>query len=104
MSTHAARNVPTDFSRFESDARDRGFEQVLERRWDPGTVLDTHTHPFDVEAVVVAGEMWLSAQGETRHLCAGDTFALQAHVPHAERYGDAGATYWVARRERPVPG
>jgi hypothetical protein len=37
--------------------------------------------------------------GETaRHLRAGDTFALDAEVPHAERYGAQGATFWVARR------
>ena len=31
----------------------------------------------------------------------GDTFELEAEVPHAERYGPEGATYWVARRNRP---
>lgn len=87
-----------DFPRFESDARARGFDQVLERRWEPGIVLDTHTHPFEVDAIVVAGEMWLTVDGRTRHLQRGDRFELAAEVPHAERYGGAGATYWVARR------
>jgi len=34
----------------------------------------------------------------TRQLRAGDTFALDAEVPHVERYGAEGATFWVARR------
>ena len=38
------------------------------------------------------------AAEHTRHLLAGDTFELDAHVPHAERYGAEGAAYWVARR------
>ncbi len=86
------------FREFESAARARGFTEVLERTWAPGTVIDTHTHPFAVEARVVQGEMWLSVGAETRHLQPGDSFSLDREVPHAERYGAEGATYWVARR------
>lgn len=88
------------FEQFAASARARGFDEVLERRWEPGTVLDTHTHPFAVEALVVQGEMWLACGGRTQHLRSGDPFVLDANVPHAERYGDQGATYWVARRNR----
>ena len=42
--------------------------------------------------------MWLSVGERTRHLLPGDTFQLDREVPHAERYGPQGATYWVARR------
>jgi hypothetical protein len=28
----------------------------------------------------------------------GDGFELDVEEPHAERYGEAGATYWVGRR------
>lgn len=89
--------LPT-YAEFESDARARGYDEVLERRWAPGTVLDTHTHPFAVDALVTEGEMWLACGDTTRHLRAGDRFTLEREVPHAERYGDAGAVYWVARR------
>ena len=86
------------FSEFESTALAQGFDQVVERCWPPLTVLDTHVHPFSLQARVVSGEMWLSVGDITRHLCAGDTFELARDVPHAERYGPEGATYWVARR------
>ncbi|MCW5612017.1 MAG: AraC family ligand binding domain-containing protein [Rubrivivax sp.] len=86
------------FAEFEADARARGFDEVLERRWAPGTVLDTHTHPFAVDALVTEGELWLACAGATRHLRAGDRFTLARDEPHAERYGHAGAVYWVARR------
>ena len=88
----------TSFEVFETEARAAGFDEALERRWPPGTVLETHTHPFDAEAVVSQGEMWLTCGDSTRHLLPGDTFALARGVPHAERYGPQGATYWVARR------
>ena len=79
--------------------RAAGYDEVIERVWAPGAVIDTHTHPFDVNALMVDGEMMLSIEGQApRLLRAGDTFRLAAHVPHAGHYGPQGATYWVARR------
>jgi len=89
----------TSFEDFTAGARAEGFDEVLERDWPPGTVLEPHAHPFAVKAVVVRGEMWLTVGDATRHLRPGDTFELERDVPHAERYGGDGATYWVARRE-----
>lgn len=82
------------YDEFRRDALARGYDEVLERRWPPGTVLDSHTHPFTAHALVVQGEMWLDG----RRLVAGDGFDLPAGQPHAERYGPEGATYWVARK------
>ena len=88
----------TSLREFTAQALAKGFDEVLERKWAALTVLETHTHPFAVKALVVQGEMWLSVGQETQHLLAGDEFALERDVPHAERYGPEGATYWVARR------
>ena len=89
--------LPT-FAEFEATARAQGYTDVLVREWAALQVVPTHTHPFAASAVVVAGEMWLTEGEHTRHLGVGDTFMLARDVPHAERYGAAGATYWVARR------
>lgn len=86
------------FETFKTAAMGAGFDEVVERNWAPDTVLDTHTHPFDVKARVVAGQMWLSVGSQTRYLTAGDEFALERDIAHAERYGPEGATYWVARK------
>ncbi|MBL8539972.1 MAG: cupin domain-containing protein [Betaproteobacteria bacterium] len=86
------------FVEFEASARAQGFDEVVKRKWAPSTVLERHSHPFEVSALVVEGEMWLTVGDDARHLRPGDTFALEAEVPHAERYGPEGATYWVARR------
>ena len=86
------------FDEFASAARALGYDEVLERDWPARTVLDRHVHPFAVKALVVRGEMWLTVDGQTQHLVAGDRFELAREVPHAERYGEQGATYWVARR------
>jgi quercetin dioxygenase-like cupin family protein len=86
------------FDLFEATARADGFDEVLVREWSPALVLEEHRHPFAVKALVTRGEVWLTESGRTRHLRAGDSFELARDVPHAERYGDEGATFWVARR------
>ena len=95
-------NAPEpDFAAFRAEALRDGYDEVVERRWEPGTVVPEHTHPFAVAARVVQGEMWLRIGDVTRHLAPGDHFMLDADVPHDERYGPEGATCWVARRQRP---
>lgn len=86
------------FEAFSATARAAGFDEVAERRWDPGVELATHTHPFAVQALVVQGTMVLTCRGQELALQAGDRFDLAFEEPHAERYGPQGATYWAARR------
>jgi quercetin dioxygenase-like cupin family protein len=86
------------FQQFESQLRALGFDTVVERKWGPSAVADTHSHPFEARALVVKGEMWLTIDGMTRHLKAGDRFELLPGQLHSERYGHEGAVYWVGRR------
>ena len=89
------------FEEFETAARREGYDAVVARAWKPDLSIAEHEHPFAVKALVVAGEMWLIERGGTKHLRAGEGFELAASVPHAERYGPEGATYWAARRNAP---
>ena len=86
------------FESFSAQAQARGFDAVVVREWAPDTDTGLHTHPFAVQAQVERGELWLGVGEAARLLRAGDTFALDADVPHVERYGAEGATFWVARR------
>ena len=86
------------YDAFHRHARETGADEVIERHWGPNQVVETHTHAFDADALVTAGEMWLTREDGTQHLRAGDTFRLPGGTPHSERYGPEGATYWVARR------
>ena len=86
------------YNEFERAALAQGFDEVLVREWAPDLVIDTHQHPFAVKARVVRGEVWLTVGDDTCRLQAGQGFELERAVPHAERYGSAGATFWVARR------
>ena len=82
---------------FTAQAMDEGFDEIVVREWAPGLVIDTHAHAFAVSARVVRGEFWLTVDGNTRHITAGEGFRLARDVPHVERYGAQGATVWVAR-------
>ncbi|WP_418315169.1 cupin domain-containing protein [Piscinibacter sakaiensis] len=91
--------IDTTFETFRDRMLAEGYDEVIERRWEPGQIVPTHSHPFEANALFVQGEMWLTEQdGPTRRLVPGDRFHLQANVPHDERYGPEGGTYWVARR------
>lgn len=76
--------LPT-FAEFQVQALAEGFDEVLQRTWAPDAVLDTHSHPFAVKALMTEGDLWLSCQGTTRHLQTGDRFELAHDEPHAER-------------------
>ena len=87
-----------DFETFRNAALAQGYHEVLPRHWEPLTQVATHVHPFEADALVVQGEMWLTVGDETRRLEAGGRFHLPAGTEHSERYGTEGAVYWVARR------
>ena len=90
------------FEEFESAVHAQGYAEVIVRVWPALTVLDTHSHPFDAKALVVSGELWLTvgsgATQQTQHLTVGERFELARDIPHDERYGPEGATFWVGRR------
>jgi len=94
--------MPPTFDDYAAGLRAQGFDEVVEVTWPPLTVLDTHSHAFAARALVVRGEMWLTARDHTQHLLPDGTFELDAAEPHSERYGDQGATYWVGRRAIPA--
>ena len=81
----------TEFESFASEQRAAGFDEVLERRWDPNTVIDNHTHPFAVKALVVEGEMWLTVEGATRHLRPAERFELERGVAGCGIFPGGGA-------------
>jgi hypothetical protein len=91
-------NMFKSIAEFETMARANGFDTVLERVWEPNQVVPEHAHPFDVHALVVAGDYTLTVNQTTQHYKAGDTFEVARNQLHAEVYGPAGCTFWVARR------
>ena len=63
-----------NFVSFEAAAKRGGYTEVIAKDWEPSLVLERHTHPYDVDALLVSGNLALEIDGETRHLVAGDAF------------------------------
>lgn len=83
---------------FEAEQRAAGFSTFAEVTREPNGHLDTHTHPFEARALILAGEIRIETKGETRGYGPGDIFHLAAEAPHSEDYGPAGVHYLAARR------
>lgn len=83
---------------FKRELGELGFTEVLTRSWPANQFVDTHTHTFEVHALVLEGGLVLSCDGQNKTLRAGDIFTLEANRPHTEQYGPQGATYLVGRK------
>lgn len=75
-----------------------GFEPAVTITRETGGRLEEHTHPFEARALILAGEIGITAAGTERVYRAGDVFHLLAETPHSEWYGAEGVRYLVGRR------
>jgi quercetin dioxygenase-like cupin family protein len=89
--------MPT-FDQFTATSLAAGFDEVLVREWAPSQQVASHSHAFEVSALVVRGDLVLTVGEQVHHLKAGDPFTLARDTPHTEQYGTDGATFWVARK------
>lgn len=60
------------------------------RALPPGHATPEHTHPFDVRAMVLEGEITLTTTEGSRTYKPGDVFTMAAGCPHAEAIGPNG--------------
>ncbi len=86
-----------NFDEFKHDKLEQGYEVIIERRWEPNVVNDFHQHDFTADVLVVDGDFWLTAEGDTKHFEPGDTFYVPVGLEHKEKYGPNGCVCWVAR-------
>ena len=75
-----------------------GYEDITTKTMDADLFIDTHTHPFDVRALVLAGSLTLNCDGKERTYQTGDTVELARDIPHTEQYGPKGYTFLLGRR------
>jgi quercetin dioxygenase-like cupin family protein len=76
-----------------------GFpEPILVEREADG-FLDDHTHPFEVKALVVSGQIDLVVDGVRTSYISGELFHLLENQVHTERYGNNGVQYLASRKD-----
>lgn len=89
-----------DTDAFKEQLKRDGYDEILVKEIEPGVFVDEHTHPFDVRAMVLAGEATLTCHGETKTYRAGDTLEMSANTPHTEQYGDTPYKFLLGKRNR----
>lgn len=82
------------FKKLEQD----GYPQPAEVVREPNGSLGDHTHPFEVIALVLGGNIELTVEGITSNYQAGEVFHLKHEQPHSETYGPNGVHYLAARK------
>ena len=83
---------------FESRLKSEGYPEIRTNELPPNRRNPEHSHPFDVLAMVLEGEITLTVEGAARTYRPGDEFSMKAGCPHAEDIGPAGVKYLVGRR------
>ncbi|UPY35294.1 cupin domain-containing protein [Sediminicoccus sp. KRV36] len=92
--------TPTEF---EAALLRDGFSAET-RAIEPDRVTPEHSHPFDVRALVLEGEITLSSAGGSRTYRPGEVFTMAAGCPHAEAVGPTGVRNLVGRRHQAPAG
>ncbi len=85
---------------FETELRDQGYAELVDRRMAANAVNPEHAHEFDARLLVLEGAMTITSAGEERTYRAGETFAMTAGCRHTERGGAEGARYLAGRRHQ----
>ena len=83
---------------FETELREQGYAEVVDRHMEPDALNPEHAHEFDARLLVLEGAMTIAAEGTEKTYRAGDTFTMTAGCRHSERSGPAGARYLAGRR------
>lgn len=86
-------------SEFRAQLKEGGYDEARLIEWSPDTFNDTHTHEFDASVLVLAGEITVTTADETCTCRAGDTFSLNAGIPHKEMIGPEGVKFLSGRRQ-----
>ena len=87
-----------DEKSFEARLRSEGFPEIRTNQLAPSCHNDEHSHPFDVLALVLDGEITLTVDGKARRYGVGEEFSMKAGCKHIEDVGPQGVRYLVGRR------
>ena len=75
-----------------------GYLDVETKSIAAGFAVDTHSHPYDVRVLVLAGEITITRDGVPTTYRSGDVIEVPRGRAHSERYGPQGYTFMVGRR------
>ena len=75
-----------------------GYLDVETKSIAAGFFVDIHSHPYDVRALVLAGEATITCDSVANTYRPGDVLEVERGREHSEKYGPLGYTFLVGRR------
>jgi len=91
-----------DATQFEAALKRDGYTETAIKSTPPGHTAPEHSHPFDVRALVLEGEITLTVDGKGTAYRAGDVFVMEGGCRHAEAIGPEGVRILSGRRHKPA--
>ena len=76
-----------------------GFPAPVLVEREVGRFLDLHSHPYEVHALVIEGQIDITINGIKTTYLAGDAFHLLPNQIHTENYGAKGVKYLASRKD-----
>ena len=89
-----------DEKAFEARLKAEGYPEIRTNGYEANRHNPEHTHPFDVLALVLEGDITLTIAGKARKYGVGEEFSMPAGCAHIEDTGPSGVRYLVGRRPR----
>lgn len=75
-----------------------GFPEPALVEHEVGGFLDLHSHPYEVQALILDGQIDIIIGGIKSTFLAGDVFHLLPNQIHTENYGAKGVKYLASRK------
>ena len=87
-----------DEAAFREQLEQNAYGDIAIKEMAANHVEPTHTHGFAASILVLSGEISVTLEDRVVTCGAGDSFALDANIPHAEQIGGEGVRFLVGRR------
>ena len=87
-----------DEAAFRAQLEQNGYGDIGIREMAANHIEPTHSHDFGASILVLSGEISVTLEDRVVTCGAGDTFALDANIPHAEQIGAQGVRFLSGRK------
>ncbi len=87
-----------DTNEFQKGRQAEGFSQFETKKLPNTYATAPHSHPFDVAALVLDGEITLTCGGKPRTYRRGEIFTMTRGTEHFETVGAQGVEYVAGKR------
>ena len=87
-----------DTNEFQRHRQAEGYGQFETRKLPNTYASKPHTHPFDVAALVLDGEITLTCGGKPSTYRRGEIFTMAQGAEHSETVGAQGVEYIAGKR------